>query len=90
MLNPSSNPALENPFHGINPEPFIEFFRNEDNYETVLNLLMRFEKALDVPVAPLQPQPMQEEYWKLMQFLEDRKLVGAYLEYRKTVNYQEA
>jgi hypothetical protein len=83
MRNPQENPTLENPFQGINAEPFLAFFRNEDNYNTLLQALMLVEQALFMPIPPFEGEHMQAEYNKVMHFLNEKKLTKEYLEFRK-------
>ena len=85
MRNQQENPTLENPFHGINAEPFLAFFRDEDNYETVLKLLTLVEQALYLPAPPFEGEQMEVEYWKIMQFLGEKKLLKEYVAYRNTL-----
>ena len=83
MSNSLSNQAIENPFHGIDAEPFLNFFRNEDNYNTMLQALMLIEQALFMPLPPFEGEHMQAEYNKMVHYLNERKLMKEYLEFRK-------
>ena len=83
MQNSQSNQSLENPFTGVDGAPLLSFFKNEENYNTVLQLLMLVEQALFMPIPPFEGEHMQAEYNKVMHFLNEKNLTKEYLEFRK-------
>lgn len=84
MLNPQSNQPIENPFHGIDAEPFLAFFRNEEHYNAAIKLLTLVERALFVPAPPFHGETMEAEYWRMMAFLAEKNLVREYRDYRES------